>query len=158
MVSWPPRFPLSQHPPRHAWGRQFGEAGGDLCSPSGGFSFAANYLGWMVLTQMEAPSSSPLLYPPHLPSLQLGLNRWRREQRAPACCLQDHSSRGVFIPTQPGARTQAEQVVPGGRGRGREELSWHCLHRGPGLVTEEQPGAGQVVGEMQGIRAPKETE
>lgn len=30
--------------------------------------------------------------------------------------------------------------------------------RGPGPVTEERSGAGQVVDEMQGTHAPKETE
>lgn len=97
---------------------------------------------------------SPRLLTPPLPSLQLGPNRWWREQRAPACCFQGHSSRGVFIPTwgQNPGRTGGAWEAVGGDG---DELSWHCLHKGPGLATEERSGACQVVDEMQGLESQR---
>lgn len=55
------------------------------------FSSVANYLGWMILIQMEAPSSSRL--PP--------AGREQVVERAegpPRHRLRGHSSLGVFIP------------------------------------------------------------
>lgn len=127
---------------------EFGETGGDFCCPSGGFAFplAANYLGWMVLTQREAPSSSSLLSPPSSWD-QTGGGGSRGLLHA--ACRAIHHGECIY---RPGARTQAEQVVPG---RQWEEMGMYSPNtvfiRGPGLATEERSGACQVVDEMQGI-------
>lgn len=88
-VSW-----LSQQPLRQAWGKRSLEKlmGGPLLPFSRfAFSSAANYSGWMILIQIEAPSSSPL--PP------AGIEQVVEGAEGPsnAACA-GHSSPGVFIP------------------------------------------------------------
>lgn len=100
----------------------------------------------MVLTQAEAPSSSPLLSPP---SSWDGTGGGGSRGLLRAACRAIHHGECLY---RPGARTQAGQVVPG---RQWEEMGMNSpgtvFTRGPGLATEERSGACQVVDEMQGL-------
>jgi hypothetical protein len=68
------------------------------------FSLVTNYLEWMILTEV----GTPLLL---LPSLQLGPNRWWREQGWASLCGCQGAVCHWGIYALPGARTQTEQVV-----------------------------------------------